>query len=261
VDVAQARTAGCSGAVGLRRAAGIGPTGIGAADAGAAGDRAARDGAAAVPARAGRLRRGRVLAGRAAADRFTYGGGQVGGAVQQVVPEEVLQSAGIALADCADLPGLGAAVQLDGHQRVLGVQVERGVGDQLGAVVPGHRDERGGRAAETGRGAGQRRQRQKDRHMGDRARQRLQVDGEPMLGRRLPGDLDAVRRGLAGVQDLLGDAPATGVRVQQNSRQHRHACHDPHIDPGPGQGVVLSPYQFGRHRCSPSLTADLLTAV
>lgn len=167
------------------------------------------------------------------------------------VGEERGEPARVALADRAHLPGVLSAVELQDDHRGLAVQSGDGVVGDLGAVRRGHRDVGRREGAEAGRSAGARRQCEQHREAVGVLGQRRQVDGEPVVGRDLLGDLEAGQGGCAGVGHPSGAGCAALCVAQHRACHDRLAGRDPDLQSGPGQWMVLSPDQLGRHRRSP----------
>ncbi len=153
---------------------------------------------------AGRWRGDR--AGQGAGDRLLDGGGQLGGTRQALVGEHPGQPRRVPLSDGPDLPGALAAVQLQCVDGGLGVQTGKREGGDLGAVESGDGGEGRGGGAEPGRSSGAHREGEQHGDPVHRLGQGLQVDGEAVAGRGLPGDLQAGEPVRAGVGDPLGAA-------------------------------------------------------
>ncbi|CAM5671357.1 hypothetical protein SCALM49S_08949 [Streptomyces californicus] len=186
-------------------------------------------------------------AGQAPGHGLLDGAGQCGGVAHALVGEQVREPARVPLPHGPDLPGVLATVELQGADRRLGVEAgERERGDLL-AVEPGDGDEGGGDGAEPRRRAVHRGQGEQHGDPVDVLGQGLQVDGEPVVGRRLPGDVEAGELGRAGVGDPLGAAHRAPVVAEGGPGDDGRAGRHPDLQAGLGQGVVLPPDQFGRH--------------
>lgn len=186
-------------------------------------------------------------AGQAPGHGLLDGAGQCGGVAHALVGEQVREPARVPLPHGPDLPGVLATVELQGADRRLGVEAgERERGNLL-AVEPGDGDEGGGDGAEPRRGAVHRGQGEQHGDPVDVLGQGLQVDGEPVVGRRLPGDVEAGKLGRAGVGDPLGAAHRAPVVAEGGPGDDGRAGRHPDLQAGLGQGVVLPPDQFGRH--------------
>lgn len=177
--------------------------------------------------------------------RGQCGGGRAG---QSGVCEQGAQPLGIALADGADLPGVLPAVQLQGDDGALRVQPRHRVGGGLGAVGSGHRHVRRRDRAEARRSAGR-----QGEHHADPVHGRphgVEVQGEPVpLGRR-PRCLEPRKDPGAGVRQRLGTGQSALVVSGRDQGQYGGTRRDPDLHLVPGQGVVLPPDQFGRHRAA-----------
>lgn len=145
---------------------------------------------------AGRRRHG---AGEPGGDGLLDGGGDLRRLRHPLVGEHPGEPRRISLADGPDLPDTLAAVELQGGHGGLGVQTGEGERGDLGAVESGHGDEGGGDRAEPGRLSGSQGQREEHGDAVHRAGQGVQIHGQPVVGRGLPGHLEAghpVRRGV-----------------------------------------------------------------
>ena len=93
----------------------------------------------------------------------------------------------------------------------------------------------------------------------DRVRQRVQVHREPVVGRGLPGHLQAGPGGRARVGHPFHSVDPA-VLVAERGRGHdRRAGRDPDLETGLGERVVLPPHQLGRHRPSSPCVACVLS--
>ncbi len=114
---------------------------------------------------------------------------------QLLVGEELGETARVALADGAHLPGALAPVQLQGDDGGLGLQAGDGVAGDLVAVEVGDGDEGRGHGPEAGRppaGFGQGEQHADAVHGVGYG---VQVHREAVVGGGLPGDLQARQGG------------------------------------------------------------------
>lgn len=116
--------------------------------------------------------------------------GQLGGPGQALVGEHGVEAARVALTDGAYLPDGLAAVELQGGDRGFAVQAGEREGGDLGAVEPGHGDERGGDRAEPDRAADSRRQGQQHGDPVHRGGQGVEVHREPVVGGSLSGHFE-----------------------------------------------------------------------
>lgn len=169
---------------------------------------------------------------------------------QALVGEEFGEAARVALAHGAHLPRALPPVQLQRDDGRLRVQAGDGVGRDLGAVEAGDRDEGGRDRAEADRPADARGQREQHADPVHRRGHGVQVHREAVVGRRLPGDLQAGQRRYTGVGHPLDAGDLAALVAECGNRHDRPAGRDPDLEADLGERVVLSPHQLGRHRLS-----------
>lgn len=165
--------------------------------------------------------------------------GELVGLGQALVVEEVGEATGVPLSDGAHLPGVLAAVELQGDDGGLGLQAGDGVAGDLGTVEAGDGDERGGDGAEAGGAPDPGRQGEQHTDTVDGFRHGVQVHRETMVGGRLPGDLEAGQGRGARVGHPF-DAVDPALLVAERGGGHdRRAGRDPDLQTGLGERVVL----------------------
>lgn len=198
-------------------------------------------------------RRGRRhRAGHAPGDRLMDRPGQLLRTGHPLVGEHRGETARIALADRADLPGALAAVELQGGDRGLAVETGEGEGGDLGAFEARDSDEGCGDRTEADRATDAHGQRQQHGDAVHRGGQGVEVHGEPVLGGGLLGHFESGQLGRARVGDPL-DAVHRALLVAERGTGHDgRTGRYPDLQTGLGQGVVLPPDQLGRHCPVPS---------
>ncbi|CAM5531644.1 hypothetical protein SALBM217S_07711 [Streptomyces griseoloalbus] len=195
-------------------------------------------------------------ADEALGDGLVDAGRELRGLGQPLVGEEFGQSARVALADGAHLPGALPPVQLQRDDGRLQVQAGDGVAGDLGAVQAGDGDEGGRHGSEAGRPGAGVRGGQGEQHADavDGVGHGVQVDREPVVGGRLARHLQAGLHGGARMGHPLRAVDPSVLVAECGGGRDRCAGRDPDLQTGLGQRVVLPPHQLGRHRVGPPVS-------
>lgn len=228
---------------------------------------ALRHGALVVADRGGRGLTGAVALGcvgrrhldgarEATGDGLVDAGSELRGLGQPLVGQEFGQSARVALADGAHLPGALPPVQLQRDDGGFQVQAGDGVTGHLGAVEAGDGDEGGGHGTEAGGSRAAVRGGQGEQHADavDGFGHGVQVHRETVVGGRLARHLETGLNGGARVGHPLRAVDPSVLVAQCGGGRDRRAGRDPDLQTGLGQRVVLPPHQLGRHRVGPPVS-------